>query len=272
MNTRETKFSSSGAESTENALVAHFDDSRITPDRNPTVDDFEPVLDNESFRIHSFEESKRAFLSIFDREQMEEFLSDQEPTKEAYAYLKRVRRFGQVLRGNYKFSDAAHASPERFANFLRLLGDYNDRYWLPEKQNPSALFAELNSLGEIEYILNDAGDQNCEVYAHTTLDTIKNLLGKPELPTEDFHKLRKNISLFMNVLAVAGAEDYQGDMHWLFSSIASLSRRLGEQHDTLVQAGLRNELDYHGTYTKVDPGIREEFERLEPYIEKVAGI
>jgi hypothetical protein len=272
MDTKETRFSSSGTESTENALVAHFNDSRITPDRNPTVDDFEPALDNESFRQHSFEKNREAFLSVFDRARLEEFLSAQEPTKEAYAYLKRIRRFGQVLRGNYKFSDASHTPPKRFANFLRLLGDYNDRYWLAERQNPSALLAELNSLGEEEYVLNDAGNKNCEAYARTTLDIIKDFLSKSELLTGDFHTLRKSISLLMNMLAVAGAEGYQGDMHWLFSSIASLSRRLGEQHDTLVQAGLRNELDYHGTYTKVDPEIRDEFERLEPYIEKVAGI
>lgn len=268
----ETNFLASETESVENALVVHFDDSRITPDRNPTVDGFKPVLDDESFRRHSFEESREAFLSIFDREQIESFLSAHEPTKEAYAYLKRVRRFGQVLRGNYKFSDASHTAPERFANFLRLLGDYNDRYWLPERPDPSAILAELNSLSEVEYALNDAGNQNCETFACTTLETINNLLNRPELPAEDFHRLRKNISLFMNVLAVAGAEGYQGDMHWLFSSIASISRRLGEQHDTLVQASLRDESDYHSTYTKVDPEIREEFERLEPYIEKVAGV
>ncbi len=258
--------------STLSTLIAHFDDMRMLPDRKPAVGDFGPVLDSESFREHSFKQSKDGFLSVIDKEKVKRYLSAEESTQEAFAYLKKIRRFGQMLRGNYRFSDSSHAVPEKLHHFLRLLGDYNDRYWLPEKQDVSQLRAALEYIDGKELVLNGVSNQNFEEYVRKTLDVIKTLLKEPELPAKEFHELRKQVHLFADFLAVAASENYRGDIHWLFSSVSSLSRELGEQHDDLVRRDLRKEIDYQNAVVQVNPNIRQEFEKLEPYIEKVTGI
>lgn len=253
-------------------LVDRFYDVKEIPNIDPGAEDFEPVLDRESFRRHLFEQSRKAFLFVLDDEKMRRSLSTSEPTEEAFAYLKQVRQFGLILRGNYKFSDSSHTSPEDLYRFLSLLGGYNDRYWLRKKEDPALLLETFDRMRKLDLTFDSASNSSFEEYAKKILNDTRTRMQKTELPAREFHKMRKRIRLFANLMQVAAAEDYGGNMHWLFSSVLSISRRLGKQHDELVQKDLRKKIDYESAMIQIEPDIRQDFERLEPYLEKVTGI
>ena len=73
-------------------------------------------------------------------------------------------------------------------------------------------------------------------------------------------------------MQVAAAEDYNGNLHWLFYSIFKLSTGLGKIHDNYVQKGLKKEIEYHESVVEIGPHIAEKFYRLKPFIKKVCGL
>ncbi len=253
-------------------LVSRFDTIKEKPDIAPELSSFESILNTEDFRKHSFEEIREAFLFIFNEEKIRQYLTAREQTQEAFRYLKRVRRFGLILRSNYILLNATHRPPESLYRFLSLLGDYNDHYWLDKKQNADPLLETLDGINKLDLAIKMADDREFKKYVDDVLNRIDSLIEKGELPVAEFHELRKNIRSCADLLQVAATENYGGGIHWLFSSVLALSIRLGEQHDELLQKGLRKEIDYGEASVLVDPAIRQEFEKLKPFIKRVVGI
>jgi len=266
------QISNPAEKASEPVLVSLFDAIKEKPDIEPEVDDFRPILNSETFRKHSFEEVREAFLFVLDKEKIRQYLSAPESTTEAIKYLKRVRRFGLILRSDYRFLDVAHRPPESLYRFLSLLGDYNDHYWLGEKQDAALLLEALRRIDETELTINPIDSKSFEEYARNILSRIDSLVQKDELPTAEFHELRKLIRSCADLMQIAATEDRGGNMHWLFSSALSLSIRLGKQHDELIQRGLRKEINYDDATASINSNIREEIKRLQPFIKRAIGI
>ena len=89
---------------------------------------------------------------------------------------------------------------------------------------------------------------------------------------KEFHELRKNVRLCADIMQVSAAENYQGGLHWLFSSLLELSVRLGKEHDEYIKRDLKGEIKYKKTKVEVDPHVIENFKRLKPFIKRVMGI
>lgn len=253
----------------EPILVTRFSDIRKRPEVNPTEDDFEDIFGSEGYREHCFEEAKKAFEFVFDRDKFILNIKS-EPNEESFSYLKKVRRYGLVLKAAYRFCDISHRCGEALNHFLFLLGEYNDSYWLSPK---SEIRDEiLNNLDDFDLSVNLIDTEKFKEYTKSILSQAETLSQETKLHMEEFHRLRKRLRLLSNFMQVAAAENCGGDLHWLFYSIFRLSAQLGDIHDDYVQKGLRGEIEYKELSVEVDPNIARKFNELKPLIEKVCAL
>ena len=250
-------------------LVSRFSDIRENPKINPKEDGFSNIFENKEYRQHFFEEARKAFEFIFDKEKFIQNIL-LEPNEESFSYLKQVRRYGLILKAFYRFSDISHRCGENLNHLLFLLGEYNDNYWISTQLETRDEI--LNYLDDIDLSINFISTQEFKEYTKSILSQIEILLQENELPMKKFHTLRKKLRLLSNFMQVAAAEDCGGNMHWLFYSIFKLSTELGEIHDDYVQKGLKGEIEYQESIVKTDPHITEDFYKLKPFIEKVYGL
>ena len=246
---------------TEPILVSRFSDIRKNPEINPEEKDFSNTFEDESYREHFFDEAKKAFEFVFDKEKFIQNIQ-LEPNEESFSYLKQVRRYGLVLKASYRFSDVSHRCGEKLNHFLFLLGEYNDSYWILPR--PEIRDEILNNLDDIDLSVNFIGTPEFKEYMKGILSQIEVLLQKTELPMKEFHTLRKRLRLLSNFMQVAAAEDHGGNLHWLFYSIFRLSAELGK--------GMKGEIGYYESVVEIGPHIAEEFYKPEPFIEKVCGL
>ncbi len=250
-------------------LAARFSEIRKKPAVNPTVEDFSDIFSDKQYREHSFEEARKAFEFILDKKKFVHHIKEKE-NEESFSYLKEVRRYGLILRALYRFIDSGHKCAENLQQFLSLLGKYNDRYWI----SPSEEIREevIKDLEKIEFPVNYVDTLEFKKYTASILFDIEQLLEEKILSVEKFHGLRQKIRFFADIMQVAAAENYKGNLHWLFYSMIELSVEMGKHHDDLVQKGLNGEIDYHQSTVEVNPHTVSEFKKLKPFLEKVFGL
>ena len=220
-------------------LVSRFTEIRNKPNLEPTIEDFSDIFSNEDNRKHSFEEVKKAFEFIFNKEKFIHSLN-KEPNKESFAYLKQVRRYGVILRDHCRFFSSKHKSAEALNN-IEFPIEFDD------------------TDGFIRHIVNE-------------LSEIQEIFKEKKLPVATFYLLRKKIRLFGNLVQIPALENLRKSQHWLCSSLFEISKEMGDQHDDLVAKGLSGEIDYDQAVLEVSSRILSEFERLKPFIEKICGL
>jgi hypothetical protein len=250
-------------------LISRFLDIREKPPISPSPEDFSEVFNNEQYRRHSFEEAKKSFDFVFDKNKFIKAIEG-EKSKQNFSYLKQVRRLGLILRASYRFMDSDHECPEDLQQFVSSLGEYNDTYKInPSKELRKNIIAKLDN---IKFPIDFVDDAEFRRYAKNLLADTEKLLKEKVLPIDEFHTLRKRLRLFADLMQVAAAENYGGNMHWLFHSIIELSSELGRSHDDLTQEGLRGNIDYHTSIVAVDPRVAPDFKKAKPFIKKVCGL
>lgn len=250
-------------------LVSRFGDIRKKPEINPTIGNFSDIFSDEQYRQHSFEEAKKSFEFIFDKKKVVYHLN-QEPNEESFSYLKLVRRYGLVLGDIYRFVNSSHMRAEKLHQFLGFLGKYNDSYWVSVSNE--AKQGVIDNLDDIEFPINFASTPEFKEYTTRILSDVKMFLGERVLSIDRFHALRKRFRSLADFLQIAAAEDYGGNLHYLFYSVIELSSEMGKQHDDLVERKLRGEIDYEKSTLEVNPHIVSEFARIEPFIKRVCGL
>lgn len=256
-------------ERAEPILVSRFKDIREKPELDPVVGDFSDILVDAEYREHLFEEAKKSFEFILDKEKFRQEI-EQESNKESFSYLKQVRRYGLILKAVYRFVDFDHKCGENLSHFLFLLGQYNDSYWVqPPDDVRQMIEGELNS---IELSVNFTDTAGFKEYAQNILADMEKRLHKKKLGIDSFHTLRKEFRLFSNLMQVIAAENCGSEFHWLFYCLFKLSMELGKQHDDLIQQGLKGKVKYDELIVETDPQVVAEFKRLKPFIEKVCGL
>lgn len=250
-------------------LVSKFLNIRERPEINPTINDFSGVFKDKKYREHCFKEVKSSFEFIFDKKKLLHHLQ-KNPNKESISYLKQVRRYGVILRGMYRFLDPSHKCGEGLDQLLLFLGEYNDNYWLsPSEEIKKGI---INNLNDIEFSINFIDTLGFKEYAKSLLFKIEEQLKEKILSVDKFHTLRIRLRLFADLMQVTAAENYGGNLHWLFYSIIELSSEMGKHHDDLIQKGLNGEINYHKSTVRINPRIASEFKRIKPFIEKVCGL
>lgn len=253
----------------EPVLVARFEDITRKPDIEPKAENFSNIFEDEEYRKQCFDEAHKAFLSVYNKEKFDEYLNA-EPSNEGRDYLKKVRKFGLILRAMYNFFDEAHQCPENFQQFLFTLGKYNDRYLL--KKSKRIKPQDVLGFDNLDVPVDFVDDKDFKKYVEETLSQIDELMEKSILPAESFHDLRKKVRLFASLMQVTASENYGGNLQWLFASILELSVMLGEKHDELVSKDLVGDIDYHSSKVVVDGEFASKFLNLEPFIKKVVGL
>jgi hypothetical protein len=253
----------------EPVLVRNFLAIREAPQMEPELEKFPVSFEDSAYREHAFDEAKKSFDFILDKAEFIERIK-QESSRENLKYLKRVRRYGLILRALYQFMDAEHKCEKNLQRFLSLLGTYNDSYKIaPDDSLRNEI---LENMDGIDFSIDFVDTENFKEYVADKLSRIEDLLEEQALPVNKFHYLRKRLRAFADIMQVAAAEDFGGNMHWLFHSIIELSSKLGKEHDILVQAGLTGESKYDDAVIKVDKKAASEFKRIMPFIEKACGI
>ncbi len=212
----------------EPILVEKFLDIKIKPDIEPTLEEFKPLFDTEDSRLDSFEEAKKAFLYVLEKDKIQTCLEDPKINKKTYKFLKKIRRIGLILRAQYKFLDKGHNSPKKLQEFITTLGSFNDQYYLEEKTiNVSDLILTMRELNPDSLAINIADKKDFHGFGIHILKKINNSLDKPQLSMVEFHKLRRSIRFCGDLLQVAAAKNYGGKVHWLFSNINEYFHRTG---------------------------------------------
>ena len=254
---------------TEPVLVKRFKELRSQPKESSLKLEFSSTFEDEGHREHLFQEAKKSFEFVFDKENFIHYLQ-LEPNKESFNYLKQIRRYGSILKVQFRFLDLSHQCGEQLAEFLSLLGKFNDGYWIsPSQEIRVEILAKLNN---IDMSVNFIDTLGFKEYARSRLNYVETLLQNTELTMVDFHSLRKGVRLFSNFLQVEASENTTDGMHWLFYSIFKLQMELGKIHDDFVSKGLKGEIDYSKSVVKVPPRIKDEFFKIKPFIEKVYGL
>ncbi len=254
---------------TEPILVSRFFDIRTRPELNPDEVDFSNIFEDKQYREHIFEEARKAFEFIFDKERFVREIK-LEANEESFSYLKQVRRYGLILKALYRFTDTSHKCGEKLNHFLFLLGEYNDSYWISSQ--PEIREGILDSLSDLDFSVNFIDTEEFKKYAKSILDHIATLVQANNLPIEQFHKLRKRFRLLSNLMQVPAAENCGGNLHWLFYSIFKLSAWLGEIHDDYVERSLKKEIKYEESIVEIGPDVAAEFNKFKPFVEKVLGL
>lgn len=250
--------------------VSYFNNIKDIPDIHPEVEDFSAIFDDIEYRQHCFEEIKKSFLFVYDKDKIDKSMNAL-ANEDDFRYLKQVRRFGLILRESYCLFGSKHVSPEPFYLFIKSLGTFNDQYWFSPREELKKEVAERN-IGNFELENPSIENKDFREYAEKLLLDIEELIKEQTLLMNEFHGLRKKIRLYADNMQVSAAENYQGNMHWLFASLLELSVKLGEKHDEYIKQDLNGEIEYEKTKVEVDPYIVENFEKLRPFIEKVMGI
>ncbi len=250
-------------------LVENFDILREKPNIKPNLEDCEEIfqpLDRE----HYFNEALKAFLYVFDHEKFIQVLTGQR-NAENLAYLKQVRRFGLILKSHYKFFDKAHYAPQNLQDFLQNLGEFNDHYNNSSSDDEVEQTLLVNfTEGDFEFDADDG--EGFKKYVKGIFKSIKSEFKDEVITIEEFHKLRKNIRLFANLLQVPAAENLNSDIHWLFTSLHDIHVRLGQEHDEYVQQHIAQEINYHDTEHELNPKDKKRFKKLKPFIKRAVGI
>lgn len=250
-------------------LVSRFTEIRNKPNLEPTIEDFSDIFSNEDNRKHSFEEVKKAFEFIFNKEKFIHSLN-KEPNKESFAYLKQVRRYRVILRDHCRFFSSKHKSAEALNKFLYFLGQCNDRYWVVQSEEIKQ--ETIIHIDNIEFPIEFDDTDGFIRHIVNELSEIQEIFKEKKLPVATFHLLRKKIRLFGNLVQIPALENLRKSQHWLCSSLFEISKEMGDQHDDLVAKGLSGEIDYDQAVLEVSSRILSEFERLKPFIEKICGL
>lgn len=250
-------------------LVSNFDKIRENPELEPTINDFSPIFSEQKYRKHCFEESKNAFRLVFNKEEFKTKIT-QGRNDNNFQYLKRIRRQGMILRDVYKFVDSKHKSNKQLKEFISLLGDYNDKYWLINKIDPENEVLLGFDIPELSVDL--CTNLDFIEYSKNILSKIDRLIQERTLPVSKFHSLRIMIRSFASLIQCNAAEKPGSAAHALFYSIYDLSTKMGNSHDKLIEKSLLEKIKYEESELEIKQKIAIKWTQIRPLIEKVCGI
>lgn len=255
----------------EPLLVRNFDLIRSGEVVKPPLESFPTLLDSSDYREHCFEETKKAWLDQFDREELESHLKAS-PGKEHLRYIKHVRKFGSTLIDMYKFFDATHTPPDGLRQVNVNLGKLKDNYQSAERPEIAATVLDNMDSLEQNHEIAYANDENFHSYCEELLLEIQTYCQHDTLPEEDFHSLRKKIRQFAGLMQTAPAENLNGPPQWLFLKLDNLSYRLGQIRDSSLAkqkltGNTPEELDI-----PLDASDVADFDEALPYIKKAIGL
>lgn len=253
----------------EPMLVRHFSDIRNDPKINLDEVEFTNTFGSEEYRHHLFEEAKKAFEFVFDRDKFIQNIR-LERNNDSFSYLKQIRRYGLILKAAYNFSSVNHRCDARFNDFLFLLGKYNDSYWISQQSEIEDDI--IQSIDGFDFSVDFNNTPEFKEHTKQILSEIDELVEKDALPVERFHKLRILVRSISNFMQVAAAENYGSGVHELFYRLFKMSTLLGDMHDNYVQMGLKGEIEYHEAVVDIGSDVVIELNALKPFIERVCGL
>lgn len=206
----------------------------------PPKNKYELAFDND-FREEMFTTAADVWLDIFDYERVEGCLIDaqqMQATLEQRERLRRVRKYGLVMRSGHILLDERHSAPEPFYRFNKDLGKLID-VWFMEDKSPRYAARVLDTL----HSLKDYHPKDTFNLASTTsfqstanrlmIDTATKLNGTP-LSAREFHDIRKNLRHIMNVLRISLVLQDNQDAFALYAFMVKLNSDLGEINGRLL--------------------------------------
>lgn len=258
---------------TEPILVTRFKGIRKNPNiraESVALASIQDVFADPAYRQECFEESKSAWMYAMgkDEDSLDRMLQVP-PTEDILKKLKDIRHYGQILRSSYKCFDERHDSPQSFDRFLHAYGTLLDNYFAVSPDRAKLLEEVVSYMPSVEsaelYDFQPASDASFRKYIDHGIELIDLRLAQSQQPTETFHKLRKNIRTFMNLMQVPAAQGKGRGFEWLFWELYGMSKQLGIDHDFVVKDFI-DKPNQQDTMLSVPEKFHAEFRALKPYI------
>ncbi len=219
-------------------------------EKMPVPDTIPPIDLNEfseNHRADMFNLAKNAWEESYDPALLIPKLRRDETGSDQRKELKDLRKHGLVLRAAYRSLDGRHLAPRNHWLFLKLLGELNDGYYSPQRQESKerlAEFVEKNymSLDELDFF--PATDKSFQDNYRKDLSVVDDFNNKEVLPARDFHSMRKLLRNTMNMFRLSGTLTNDPLMTQRARYMQDLNEILGNKQDQLVQQDIAGELAY----------------------------
>lgn len=216
----------------------------------PVPDTIPSINLNEFSEIHRtemFDLAKNGWEESYDPALLISTLRSNQTSTGERKELKDLRKHGLVLRAAYRSLDGRHLAPRNHWLFLKLLGELNDGYYSPQRQESKerlAEFIEKNymSLNELDFF--PATDKSFQDNYRKDLAVVEDFNNKDVLSARDFHSMRKLLRNTMNMFRLSGTLTHDPLMTQRARYMQDLNDTLGNKQDQLVQQDIAGELAY----------------------------
>jgi hypothetical protein len=179
--------------------------------------------------------------------------------------LKAVRKSGSVLRDTFEMGDVNHEIPKELQSFVADFGHFNDAFEgnLPGEAKKYAKVMldhtrnkHLRELGKDVADFEGASKKSMSKYMGKTLDRLHDAIEVGALPAEEFHEVRKELKLFLNLFNLERADHATPAVERAYQRLFVVNEDLGKTHDALVYQGARGEIDYAKAKVTIPPEVR----------------
>jgi hypothetical protein len=218
---------------------------------------------SESHRIDMFHLARDAWEQTYDPEKLLSSLRSGYTSSKERKDLKDLRKHGLILRAGYKSLDGRHLAPQNHWLFLRLLGELNDGYYLPHRDESKEKLAEFvekhyMSLEGLDFF--PASDQSFQSNYKKEVAQVYELNSQDVLPAPEFHSMRKLLRNSMNIFRLSGTLTRSPEMTQRARYMHHLNETLGSTQDHLVQQDLQGEMAYGDALVGIPQNVRNKVE------------
>src|SRR5262249_7243247 len=107
-----------------------------------------------------------------------------------------------------------------------------------------------------------ASHKSMRKYVDGTLEGLREKVAQPELPVHEFHEVRKELKVFLNMFNLERSQRPTPELDQAYKHLYELNEKLGGIHDDLTYKSARGEIDYDTHMVKVPRELRETVEQL----------
>lgn len=252
------------------ALVQNFDAIRqqSNPESQCLLNEIPCLFPDTATLEQYFTEGKEAWEFVYDEQKVRAALADAS-SQEAREYLKKVRHFGLTLKAGYQLFDANHSAPASLHQFVKILGEHNDRLGSPRQQEYATkllLSGTMEELRDEPFTFHPCSLESFNSYVQITVGQINTFMGMETLHTPDFHQLRKKVRIIMNLLQFPAGHSVAQTPNDIFIIFYTASKQLGAMHDWVVNNSFDTPEVYERTALRVPSQIRESVQQGEEYL------
>ncbi len=214
-----------------------------------------------------FELANNSFEQVLNSENLDSSLHDVS-TMESKATLKRVRKYGQLIRSAYQIFSENHKIPKDLDRFVTDLGHLNDYIegdiakLIPKQVKiVQKDFAAIRDV-DWERQFAPAKRKSTQKYMDERVSELSSDLEKKKFTAKEFHEVRLLLKNLMNLYFFRSAFDDSKETLAVYKFLLQLNQDMGSVHDDLVLQDHQGKIDYESHKLKLSQSTREKISAL----------